>query len=627
MSFLDNNGLSYFYNKIKEKFIRSVTAGKDILMPDSAGNVTITNVPTADNLTSPDAQASYDKFIYRTSGGSANLQSGEAQLVYIDGNMDISGRTPENFVFTTNNNLFVTYSASIWKTALNDPASGTYIFSYIAPTSETATSTNWTASGQWQYNATTINPESVGLYITGIINPSVTITYSGTGISGASVVPATLFSILTTSATHAFVYYVPDLQEDPTGVEGWKYNGSIVTLSDYGITASGTPENNDTITISTIIGTPNSTVRVDYTKYNAGTITIPTPTSFSATGFNHFDKNSMYIANATISNGQIVENSGTYVCYCKACEANENGWGAYSSNGAIASIGWCTTLPSLTTSVTIPSGTITESTLSIVPVTENGYVVAVVSNMNDLMMHPVWSHAADDPTELGLPAYVEYVEPSVIALPTVDISDNAIPLSEWGMPALGAVADRLNLDAGTYIQKIGCLAATTSNMNYVVELNVPYDYDDNYIYYELPTPITYSVSTDPIYIVNDWGTEEFIGTTVPVGAQTLYGQNLRDKLRTDVELKKLIFEDTTVASSAFASDSAYIDYPYKASIVKSQVRATMVPEITFDLQDAISGLYAPNCESYDGGIYIYASAVPSNDLTIPTIICWRNSES
>jgi hypothetical protein len=54
MSFLDSSGLSYFYSKLKEKFVRSITTGKEILTPDTSGNVTITNVPTADNLTSPD---------------------------------------------------------------------------------------------------------------------------------------------------------------------------------------------------------------------------------------------------------------------------------------------------------------------------------------------------------------------------------------------------------------------------------------------------------------------------------------------------------------------------------------------------------------------------------------------
>ena len=74
MSFLDENGLAYFYGKLKEKFIQSVNSQT----PDASGNVNITNVATADNLTSPDAQASYGTFIYRTSGGNASLSSGEA---------------------------------------------------------------------------------------------------------------------------------------------------------------------------------------------------------------------------------------------------------------------------------------------------------------------------------------------------------------------------------------------------------------------------------------------------------------------------------------------------------------------------------------------------------------------
>jgi len=51
--------------------------------------VNITTVATAENLVSPDAQTSYDTYIYRTSGGSASLSSGEAELMYIDGNIDI----------------------------------------------------------------------------------------------------------------------------------------------------------------------------------------------------------------------------------------------------------------------------------------------------------------------------------------------------------------------------------------------------------------------------------------------------------------------------------------------------------------------------------------------------------
>ena len=71
-------------------------------------------------------------------------------------------------------------------------------------------------------------------------------------------------------------------------------------------------------------------------------------------------------------------------------------------------------------------------------------------------------------------------------------------------------------------------------MSTVINYGTDYDYDDNYIYYVLPQSVTYRVNISPNYIVNDWGTEEFLDTEIAVNAQTLYSQNLRDKLRTDV---------------------------------------------------------------------------------------------
>lgn len=103
-------------------------------------------------------------------------------------------------------------------------------------------------------------------------------------------------------------------------------------------------------------------------------------------------------------------------------------------------------------------------------------------------------------------------------------------------------------------------------------------------------------------------------------------EELRD-LQADVavELKKLMFTNTTVAAASFVADATYTDYPYRAAVALTGVISGMVPEVIFGLEDAISGVFAPVAETYNGGIYLYANGVPSAAITIPTIICWRDN--
>ena len=511
MSYLDSTGLAYFYGKLKEKFIRSVNSQT----PDASGNVSITNVATADNLTSPDAQSSYDTFIYRTSGGNASLSSGEAQLVYIDGNIEIEGRVIENFDITTDNGISVSYSASIWRSQIS--SDGTYVFTYTKPTSSAA-SMSWTAQGTWTFNSAQVSMASYGLYPSNITDPSVSIAVSGSGVNAATVVPSTFFSQVPSGGTMVFTYSLSD---------GWTTSDSgAVTLSTYGIAVSGTPADGDVLTVTSFAGTPNSTVTIVYTAPAQGTIVPATPVTFNATGFNQFNKNSMVVNNVSFSGGKIIQNSGTYACYCHAKGGVDNGYVAYSEGDAIIDIGWCATVPVVGADI-VTTGQSVSASLASIPFDDDGYVVVIASATVDICIHPKWSGAAD--TE-----YAAYVAPSVITIPTTDTDGNDLPTATYGMPRIGIVADRLNLDAGIYVQRIGRLQNTSSNMNYVTSLDVAYDYDEDYIYYVLPSAITYSVDIDPIYTVNDWGTEEFTGTSVALSAQMLYGQNLRDKLRTDV---------------------------------------------------------------------------------------------
>lgn len=94
---------------------------------------------------------------------------------------------------------------------------------------------------------------------------------------------------------------------------------------------------------------------------------------------------------------------------------------------------------------------------------------------------------------------------------------------------------------------------------------------------------------------------------------------------TAVELKKLAFASTAVPVSAWAENSTYEDYPYRAAVALSGVTAAMIPEVVFGLDAMSDNSFAPVAECYNGGVYIYAADVPESAITIPTIICWRGA--
>ena len=81
------------------------------------------------------------------------------------------------------------------------------------------------------------------------------------------------------------------------------------------------------------------------------------------------------------------------------------------------------------------------------------------------------------------------------------------------------------------------------------------------------------------------------------------------------------FGPQTVAASAWASDSTYSDYPYRASIALSGVTANHVPSVNFNSTDALSGKLSPVSESYDGGVYIYATEALTEAVSVGSVTC------
>ena len=81
-----------------------------------------------------------------------------------------------------------------------------------------------------------------------------------------------------------------------------------------------------------------------------------------------------------------------------------------------------------------------------------------------------------------------------------------------------------------------------------------------------------------------------------------------------------VAQNKAVQPAAFYQSGGIENYPWRASISIPGVTVNSVPEVIFGVEDATSGLFAPVCDSYAGGVYIYANSKPTKQITIPTIV-------
>lgn len=68
----------------------------------------------------------------------------------------------------------------------------------------------------------------------------------------------------------------------------------------------------------------------------------------------------------------------------------------------------------------------------------------------------------------------------------------------------------------------------------------------------------------------------------------------------------------------WATDTTYTDYGFKGTITLPGVTSSMYAEVVFSVVDATSGNYAPICETFDGGVYIWSKV--NTTITIPSIV-------
>lgn len=88
-----------------------------------------------------------------------------------------------------------------------------------------------------------------------------------------------------------------------------------------------------------------------------------------------------------------------------------------------------------------------------------------------------------------------------------------------------------------------------------------------------------------------------------------------------LQSRNKFYNNITVPTTSWSANATYPKYPYRASIVLNDITPQYYPEVIFNITEATSGLFSPICETYNGGVYLYAGGIPSTSITIPTIKC------
>lgn len=105
---------------------------------------------------------------------------------------------------------------------------------------------------------------------------------------------------------------------------------------------------------------------------------------------------------------------------------------------------------------------------------------------------------------------------------------------------------------------------------------------------------------------------KIVGNTITLGSDSITVPNVLEVL-------------TNISASSWVSDSTYPDFSYKCvlSVSGHSITSTTYADVTFSESDAISGNYAPVCETGTNTITIYGKV--NTSITIPSILIVRAS--
>ena len=249
----------------------------------------------------------------------------------------------------------------------------------------------------------------------------------------------------------------------------------------YGITVTGTPVEDDTITVT-------------YQKEERGTITQSDPQTFVSTGWNLYNHTNGY--------ARVLKYHETY---------------GFGISGTYTALQFSSTLTGEKSSVTVTDGKFS--------ITEDGYIWVTGGNATDTAIWMTWSDWQSSANGGTWQAYTES---------TVSFASVITSYFPYGLMAVGGYQDEIDFSLKKATQNVGRLVYNSTNLETARSYRTAVDYDEDYIYYGLPTPIVNEINIPNSYAAYDHGIEYFTDTEVEVYTQTLYGINLKNKLERDV---------------------------------------------------------------------------------------------
>lgn len=269
--------------------------------------------------------------------------------------------------------------------------------------------------------------------------------------------------------------YVP-----ASGTYTFTYTSSwSANLALYGITVQNDPVAGDEIV-------------VEYVKLNRGTITTAAVTSFNSTGWNLYN-NDTGIA-------RVIKYSNDY---------------GYMVGGNYSVLQYSETESGTGSIVTVENGYFN--------IPADGFITVIGGDATTYIF-PTWTDWVE-----GYPGDFETYHCDTITLSGIMTNFPA------GLCAIGEIRDEINFNIQRAISRIQRIPYTDADLEAIIASGRAYDTDTNYIYVVRETPSEYVFDVPGTYTVSDHGIEYFLSpNSVPVVCETVYGQNLKDKLRMDV---------------------------------------------------------------------------------------------